>query len=84
MDCRPALGRSGAAPGPVRDDPAARRPGLARPATAAVPSRGRVHRTSPPRSASQFSQGPCLGVIADTAGGIFLKIFAEISQKGFI
>lgn len=47
------------------------RPGPARTATAAVPYRGRVHRTSPPRSASQFSQGPCLGVIADTAGVFF-------------
>lgn len=66
-----ALAGRGAAPGPVRDDAADRRPGPARTATDAVPSGGRVHRTSPPRSASQFSQGPCLGVVADTAGVFF-------------
>lgn len=40
----------------------------------------------PPLSAPslRIPKAFCWGVVADTGGFIFLKFFAEISQKGFI
>lgn len=74
-----ALAGRGAAPGPVRDDAAARRPGPARPGHGRSSIRGACASYLPSPLRLAIFPRPLPVSRSRYGRGVFLKIFAEIS-----